>query len=336
MRTALGVGCAVAVAACCGCERVGQAVDSMRPAQPPAVVQRAPLEDQLPEPVRPVPPWESLVEPDVLFSLEDWDKASPAVKEAAARHVAERLPIFTYAGLDRFSSGGKTHEVALFQHTRTGLGFVLVPAGRFVMGSPATEAARSFDEVRRNVTLTRPFLICRTEVSQRAWGTVRGENPSHFPGEDLPIETVTMLDVERFLIRAKLELPTEAQWEYACRAGTTGVYGFGDAQGLDEHAWYDANAGGRTHPVGQKKPNAFGLFDVHGNVLEWCRDGYDVPTEVDVTDPEGLAGAGDRVVRGGSWQNAATVLRSAFRLRTHPGDKQAGIGFRPVKVLPAP
>jgi formylglycine-generating enzyme required for sulfatase activity len=334
------IGCVVAALALGACDRMGQALDDMRPnvptEVPPTRIDPADDSDIVPLPA-PIPPWERNPESEILFSLEAWDGASSSDRDEAARSLIERLIGFRYVGLETFSAGGQKHEVALFEHERTYLVFVLVPAGTYRLGSPGSEAGRSFDEVRRNVTLTRPFLISRTEVTQSAWATVRSKNPSKFRDPLLPVETVTIIDVERFLSRAKLELPTEAQWEVACRAGTKGAYSFGKkADDLGDHAWYEANAGGKTHPVATKKGNAFGLHDMHGNVLEWCRDGYEVLDEGDATDPVGPSSAGDRVVRGGSWQNAATVQRSAFRMRTHPADKQAGIGFRPVKTVPPP
>ena len=331
----------LAAAWLCGCERVAQSLDELRPAAPAPSVRvqpSAPDATTYGEPgAAPIPPWELHPESEILFSLEAWDTAPSAVRAEAAEALIERLPLFNYVGLQTFAGGGQTHELAVFEHIRTGLVFVLLPASSFRMGSPTTEDGRKFDETRHTVDLTRPFLICRTEVTQSAWTAVRSKNPAANEGSLNPVEMVTIIDIGRFLMRTKLDLPTEAQWEYACRAGTTTAYSFGDdASHLGEHAWYAANSGGKTHPVGEKTPNAFGLHDMHGNVLEWCRDRYGPLTESSVTDPEGLPTAADQVVRGGSWQNPADVQRSAFRLRTNPADKQPGIGFRPVMLIPAP
>ncbi len=331
MKSLIIVGLAGVVIVSAGCERVGDALDRARPAQ-----DGAPAPTQLtPVPVA-LPPVERGVEPSVLLSLASWDAAAAPEKEAAARYVDELLPWFTYVGLESFSCGGQKHEVALFEHTKAGLGFSLIPAGSFEMGSKSSEAGRSADEKLHRVTLTRPFLISRTEVTQDGWNAIRSRNPSEFQGGQHPVETVTMIDVGRFLARAKVELPSEAQWEYACRAGTTKTYCYGrEPSGLGDYAWYESNSGGTTHPVARKKPNAFGLYDMHGNVLEWCRDGYHPGDGMSATDPVG-AKASDAVVRGGSWQNLPAVHRSAFRLRTHPGDKHGGIGFRPIKEIRAP
>ncbi len=325
------VGVAGVLVVSAGCERVGEALDRARPAQP-----TAPTPVQLDSAGPAVPSVARGTEPAVLSSLAGWDAASSPEKEAAARYVDKQLPWMTFVGLETFSCGGQTHEIALFEHTKAGLGFSLLPAGTFEMGSKSSESGRSADEERHRVTLTRPFLICRTEVTQDGWNAIRSKNPSQFPGGQNPVETVTMIDVGRFLSRAKLSLPSEAQWEYACRAGTNKAYNYGgEPSGLGDYAWFESNSAGTTHPVARKKPNAFGLYDMHGNVLEWCRDGYHAGDGMAATDPVG-AKASDVVVRGGSWQNLPTVHRAAFRLRTHPGDKHGGIGFRPIKELRAP
>jgi formylglycine-generating enzyme required for sulfatase activity len=133
----------------------------------------------------------------------------------------------------------------------------------------------------------------------------------------------------------EFRLPTEAQWEYACRAGSTTRYCFGDDDSeLGEYAWYAANSGNTTHPVGEKKPNAWGLYDMHGNVWEWCQDWYDSgyyaksPTD----DPTGAATGSDRVYRGGSWGNPAGLCRSADRLGSGPGGRGSFLGFRASRV----
>jgi len=325
------VGLAGLLAVSTACERVGDALDRARPNQ------GAPVPTRIePEPEPTAPAVEVLTEPPILLSLSSWDAASAAEKEAAARYFEERVSWFKFVGLETFSCGGQKHEVALFEHTKAGLGFSLIPAGGFDMGSKSMEAGRSADEERHRVTLTRPFLMCRTEVTQDGWSAIRSKNPSTFSGGQNPVETVTMIDVGRFLSRAKVQLPTEAQWEYACRAGTTKAYNYGaDAGGLGDYSWYESNSGGQTNPVARKKPNAFGLYDMHGNVFEWCRDGWHVGDGSPVTDPVG-AKASDVVVRGGSWQNMPATHRSAFRIRMHPGDKHGGIGFRPIRELRAP
>jgi len=171
-----------------------------------------------------------------------------------------------------------------------------------------------------------------------------GDNPSHFKGPKNPVETICWNDCQKFVEKlnakvrgGKFSLPTEAQWEYACRAGSTTRYCFGDEEsGLGEYAWYGENAGGKTHPVGEKKPNAWGLYDMHGNVWEWCQDwcnsGYYANSPTD--DPMGPSGGAYRVVRGGTWDGPARNCRSAGRGSFVPGYRHDYLGFR-VSGVPA-
>lgn len=224
-----------------------------------------------------------------------------------------------------------------------GMEFVLIPAGKFVMGSPPNETYREFDEEQYEAIITGPFYIQNTEVTQGQWKRLMGDNPSYFKdcGGDCPVEQVSW-DMARLFIQKlnqmegtnKHRLPTEAEWEYACRAGTVTAYSFGDeADKLVDYAWYSANSGGQTHPVRKKKPNAWGLYDIHGNVYEWCRDWYgEYPSKL-VLYPTGPAQGKTRVVRGGSWLNDAFVLRSANRI-TWPREKiDSFIGFRIARNL---
>jgi formylglycine-generating enzyme required for sulfatase activity len=171
-----------------------------------------------------------------------------------------------------------------------------------------------------------------------------GDNPSYFKGPKNPVERVSWDDCQAFLGKlnekygsagVKFSLPTEAQWEYACRAGSTTRYSFGDDEkSLGEYAWYAGNSGGRTHPVGEKKPNAFGLYDMHGNVWEWCVDWYrsiyyaNSPAD----DPRGFATDSHRVGRSGGWDNPAGSCRSANRGDSRPGDRGSNLGFRVSQV----
>ncbi len=146
-----------------------------------------------------------------------------------------------------------------------------------------------------------------------------GENPSRFKRDDLPVENVTWNDCKRFCEKTGLALPSETQWEWACRAGTAGDYG--GTGNLDEMGWYKKNSGDKSHPVGEKKPNDFGLNDMHGNVREWCED-FDSP------------GSRFRVLRGGCWDNVAQYCRSAYRYRLAPSIRHFHIGFRPAWSSP--
>lgn len=286
-----------------------------------------------PPPVAPPPAPRGEVAP-ILRDLALWDAATSDERKAAAELAAPLLHKFELTGLHVFTCGGASHEIAVFRHGTTGLEFSLIPGGTFEMGAPPSEAGRLAGEESQTVRLTGPYLIARTECTQSAWDLVMGSNSSKHAGADRPVDMVTCYDAEAFCSRARLTLPSEAQWERACRAGTTTAYASGDtATSLAELAWFDDSAGA-THPVGTRKPNAFGLFDVHGNVWEWCRDAYGPRTGSEATDPvREAAGADQRVVRGGAFGTAANTLRSAFRYRLHPGEKQGSVGFRPARAV---
>ncbi len=213
--------------------------------------------------------------------------------------------------------------------------FIAIPAGSFVLGSPATEAGRSDDEAQHNVTLSKGFWMGKHEVTQAQWTKVMGTNPSHFAGEDLPVENVSWDDVQEFLSKlAALEgvtfrLPTEAEWEYACRAGNTTAYSFGDSAALlDQYAWHAGNSGRTTHPAGSTEPNLWGLYDMHGNVWEWCQDFLGVYPVGLTTDPKGPGAGIKHVGRGGSFAVESSNCRSADRSASDPSTKGADLGFR--------
>jgi formylglycine-generating enzyme required for sulfatase activity len=201
-----------------------------------------------------------------------------------------------------------------------GMEFVLLPSGKFLMGSPKREAGRSDDEdPQHEVTIGEPFYLGKYEVMQGEWKAVMGDNPSHFKGDDrLPVENVSWNDCQEFIKRLngkndgwEYRLPSEAEWEYACRAGTMGDY----AGELDAMAWYGENSGLKTHPVGEKKANAWGLHDMHGNVWEWCQDGWHKDYNGAPSDGSAREQGSDnlRVLRGGSWFDVARNCRSADR-----------------------
>ena len=273
----------------------------------------------------------------ILTDLGRWDAATTHARRAAAEGMARREPEFALLRLETFSCGGQTHEVAIYSHAKTGLEFVLVPGRAFLMGSPAREVGRPPDtdnETQHTVTLTRPFLIARTECTQAAYQRVMGTNPSYFRGAKLPVEQVSWEDSKAFCDSVGLELPSEAQWEWACRAGTTTPWSIGDDKAeLASAAWHAANSGNQTHPAAQRAANAFGLYDVHGNVSEWCSDWYvDHPTG-SVTDPTRLQATGYRVERGGSFRNGPAHVRSANRAPTKPGFRWFSLGFRPARTV---
>jgi len=247
--------------------------------------------------------------------------------------------------------------------------FVLIPAGMYDRGSPDTEANRGDDEgPLHRVRISRPFYMGRYEVTQEQWERVMGVNPSGFKGEGrLPVDMVSWNECQVFLkklnalvpdptgagggrVRAGpggscgFRLPTEAEWEWACRAGakTRFSFGGGDEARLGEYAWYRANSGGKTHPVGTKEPNAWGLYDCHGNVREWCADWYG-PYEATlwpgkfrwIGDPRGAASGSFRVLRGGSWRYTPGGCRSACCGSTTPTHRGDYYGLRVLVVVPS-
>ncbi len=209
------------------------------------------------------------------------------------------------------------------------LEMVLIRAGQFLMGSPDGEG-RPDEQRQHRVRITKPFYLGKYPVTQQQWEAVMGSNPSHFKGANYPVENVSWNDCQHFLTRLneragdgrrEFRLPTEAQWEYACRAGTTTRYSFGDdADPLGRYAWYRENSRKSSRPVGRKHPNAWGLYDMHGNVWEWCADWYESGyyRNSPVHDPVGRWGS-SRVFRGGSWDDAAEDCRSATRGKSMQG-----------------
>ena len=204
--------------------------------------------------------------------------------------------------------------------------------GSFMMGSPEDEEDLFDDETQHKVTLTKGFWLGKYPVTQSQWKSVMRGNPSHFKGDDNPVDSVSWDDCKKFIEKINsrsgrtARFPTEAEWEYACRAGEEGAYsGTGD---LDDMGWYDGNSDGRTHPVGEKEPNAWGFHDMHGNVDEWCADWYgSYPTKA-VTDPKGPSSGAFRVLRGGNWGDDAGYCRSAFRSSDDPDIGYDYCGFR--------
>jgi formylglycine-generating enzyme required for sulfatase activity len=224
-----------------------------------------------------------------------------------------------------------------------GMELVWCPPGTFWMGSPEDEESRRGDETLHQVMLTRGFWIGRKPVTQGQWEKVMGYNPSFFKksGSDAPVEQLTWHEAQEFC-RAlgqhdgrEYRLPTEAEWEYACRAGSTGAWCFGDdEEKLGDYAWHEENSNDRTHPVGQKMPNAWGIHDVHGNVWEWCQDWYGYYPEGSTNDPLGPEGGYLRVLRGGfSFRESISYTstgrcRSASRRWDLPAGRYYFSGFR--------
>jgi len=237
--------------------------------------------------------------------------------------------------------------------------FVWIPPGEFVQGSPASEKGRYSDEgPQRRVRFASGFWLARTEVTQAQWERVMGAtvreqrdraNPDWLlrgEGESHPMyyvnwhESVEFCERLSSLLSSQLSggesfrLPSESEWEYACRAGRTTRYHFGDeASDLDEYAWYAGNSRSSTHPVGRKRANAWGLHDMHGNVWEWCADVWHADYEGAPRDGSAWTSGGDsarRVLRGGSWLNYPDILRAAYRVRRSPDYRELNVGFRPA------
>ena len=249
---------------------------------------------------------------------------------------------------------------ATYTEPTTGMEFVYVPGGEFWMGCGERETECSDDEKPRHQARVSGFWMGKYEVTQAQWEKVMGNNPSYFKGADRPVEQVSWNDAQEFLKKLNathpsplprgeqretslsggagggllFRLPSEAEWEYAVRAGTQTAYSFGDnpAQ-LGEYAWFDGNSGNETHPVGKKKPNAFGLYDMHGNVWEWVADTWHDNYDGAPTDGSIWGSLGDektKVLRGGSWDGYPNSCRSADRFRSGPDDWASLIGARVV------
>ena len=273
------------------------------------------------------------------------------VIDLSGGHNASHYPVrYTDEAPNILLSGCRTTELWLRR----------IPAGSFMMGSPRGESGRYDDEKQHRVTLTRDYYIGIFPCTQRQYVLVTGGNPSHFKGGDRPVEQVSYDDlrgnVRRWcrwpassdvdsssffgLLRERtglaFDLPTEAEWEHACRAGTTTALNSGQditskdgcCPNLDALAWYGENSVCTTHPVGQKRSNAWGLYDMHGNVWEWCLDWYVRYSTADATDPHGPSSGSCRVLRGGGWSSLARYCRSASRGDGDPSCRGYCDGFR--------
>ena len=230
-----------------------------------------------------------------------------------------------------------------------GMKFVLIPSGTFTMGSPVDEPGRRWDERQHRVTLSKPLYLQATEVTQAQWMDIMGNNPSRSTlCDDCPVEYVSWNECQEFIRRlnkrehtSKYRLPTESEWEYACRVGTTTAFANGGITNvkcgfdpnLDTIGWYCGNTGYKgTHPVAQKNSNAWGLYDMHGNVWEWCQDWYGAYPNGSVTDPQGPSSGPGRIIRGGGWNGWARNLRSAERRYDYSPAPTNYLGFRLMRT----
>jgi len=223
--------------------------------------------------------------------------------------------------------------------SKIGMKFILIPAGEFMMGSEETK----YEKPVHKVTISKQFYLGVYPVTQNEWKSVMGNNPSRFNGEHLPVENVSWNDVQEFIKQlnkkegtSKYSLPSEAECEYAARAGTTTRYSFGDNDSkLGEYAWYYENSLNQTHEVGQKKPNPWGLYDMHGNVWEWVQDEWHKDYIGAPTDGSSWEDGNDsgRVYRGGGWRGSVSGCRSSDRDDEFPGDCRSNLGFRVLRIL---
>ena len=227
-----------------------------------------------------------------------------------------------------------------------GMVLVPIPAGEFLMGSPAAELTRRDNETQHRVKISRPFYLGICEVTVAQFDNVMGTRPSHWKADNNPIEQVSWEQVTSFCRKLSASaaeqqagrvyrLPTEAEWEYACRAGSQTPFSFGsNPEEFGVYGWFLKNSDSRSHSVGQKKPNSFGLYDMHGNVWEWCQDWYgEFETDLAV-DPTGAVASLSRVRRGGSWEHLPRHGRSSHRSYLPPDYRYCKLGFR-VALTPA-
>jgi formylglycine-generating enzyme required for sulfatase activity len=220
--------------------------------------------------------------------------------------------------------------------------FVQIPAGEFDMGSPAYTSSYDSEGPVHHVKIASSFYMGKYEVTQKQWREVMGTSPSYFTGDDLPVEQVSWNDVQQFIQKLnekeganKYRLPSEAEWEYAAHAGATTKYFFGDDESkLGEYAWYSFNSGRKTHDVGQKKPNPWGLNDMYGNIWEWVQDNWHADYNGAPTDGSSWESVGGsfRVGRGCSWGTDAWGCRSAFRYDNDPDYRGFSLGFRLLRI----
>ncbi|MBC8010302.1 MAG: SUMF1/EgtB/PvdO family nonheme iron enzyme, partial [Burkholderiales bacterium] len=264
-----------------------------------------------------------------------------------------KLPGHVLARVDAEVRGGETTVSALTlaqshelekgnPHVVPELGLELmpIPSGTFLMGSTRLDPAHNSDEIQHEVVITRDFWLGKYEVTRAEWSAVMGTPAPKADAAKLPVTEISWDDAREFCRRLnerervanrlppghEYALPTEAQWEYACRAGNIGLYG--GVGGLGDLGWYQANSGGAVHPVGQKRANAWGLHDMHGNVWEWCADWFEFYPRDKVVDPVGPQAGPGRVYRGGGSGSAASSCRSASRLHSAPKDHTTNLGFR--------
>ena len=238
---------------------------------------------------------------------------------------------------------GVPKELSLDLKDKITIRFVLIPAGKFCMGAPANRIGGANEAAaQKDTCVPKPYYIGKYLVTQEQYEVVMGKNPSRFKGSTRPVDSVTWDEAATFCVKVsettgkKIRLPNEVEWEYACRAGTSEEFEFSnDEAALGDFGWYDPNSGKETHPVGQKKPNAFGLYDMHGNVWEWCSDIFPFPEgNILYTKGDKQLNRTPHVIRGGSCLCDAKVCSSSFRDAIAAANRYCDLGFRIVCEVP--
>jgi formylglycine-generating enzyme required for sulfatase activity len=279
----------------------------------------------------------------LLVLLSSCDPSSSSGRSGSGPEVPALVAWSNHRGSDRY---GQFADLSI---GTVPLRLRYIPAGSFTMGSPAGDSPwRGDDEVPHPTAIEHGFWLAETEVTQELWQAVMGSNPSQFIDPKRPVDSVSWDDAQRFVnaLHARVSgfdvrLPSEAEWEYACRAGTTTAFALDDKATPPEAAsdlgWYLANANGQSHVVKAKLPNAWGLYDMHGNVQEWCQDAYaHYATHAGAQAVGGMDGTGDRVSRGGSWRLSDAAARSAARRAAGSTRGDNDQGLRLAVTAPPP
>ncbi|MCD6405497.1 MAG: formylglycine-generating enzyme family protein, partial [Planctomycetes bacterium] len=292
-----------------------------------------------------------------LAAVAEVLRLEPGNAEAARlKKITMRVPAGFRAApgtaAEPYTNTGWAKEVI---HEKTGIEMVFIPAGEFMMGSPSGESRRDSDEGPvHKVVLTKAFYLGKYEVTNGQYQAFlnsagydgsrdadsdylrhhRDWNKYASTGDSYPIVCVSWKNAQAYCKWAGLRLPTEAEWEYACRAGSSTRFSFGDSDSqLDSYAWYNGNSGSKTHPVGQKRPNGWDLYDMHGNVWECCADWKGDYPSGSVTDPQGPSSESARVLRGGSWNINPQNCRSAYRSYYSPDYSGSVSGVRVARTI---
>ncbi|KKG15203.1 hypothetical protein EO98_15405 [Methanosarcina sp. 2.H.T.1A.6] len=296
------------------------------------------------------------LDPNIYFCRKcTCSKESAPTFENLTENLTENSDgTLTNSSVEGSAAGSINSPITISNLIRNAIGmeFVPVPAGEFDMGSPSHEKRRKlWESPVHRVSLKKPFYLGRYPVTQEQWSKVMGNSPSYFKGEKHPVEMVSWEEAQVFIRKLNAventgekssvyRLPTEAEWEYAARAGTTGSHFFGDCESkLTEYAWFLENSGLETHPVGLKKPNPWGLYDIYGNVGEWVQDEYHISYKGAPSDGRaweshfpGIS-VPVRIRRGGGWNGNAGCCRSAERLFAAQDRRLNSLGFRVVREV---